>query len=219
MQLSYYTVLLLSASILIPAIIGVIRLKEVGFKYRPFIYLIWVGAINEVVCTYCAYKFHNNIIPYVIYSLLECFFLLWLFKRLNVFGKKHWVLYNLAIIFFCIWLFENFFSHRFGERFTYYFDIIYSFSVVLLSIHALNHVLATETEILKNPTFLICIGFIIFFSYEIIEIVFWMFGLANSAAFRKSVQTILFLTNFLTNLIFGLAVLWMKKKQGFTRQF
>jgi len=219
MHFSYYTTLILASSIVIPAIIGVVRFKYIAARYRPFLYLIWAGCLNEIVSVYCAFRFHNNIASNVAYSLIESFLLLWLFQRLKLFGGKTWLLYSLALIFFCIWLFESFLANRFGSQFSVYFDVVYSFCVVLLSIRAINQLLTAETEILKNPTFLICIGFVIFFSYEIIERVFWIYGLENSLVFKQSVQAILFLTNFFTNLLFGLAVLWMKKKQGFIRQF
>jgi len=96
---------------------------------------------------------------------------------------------------------------------------MYSFCVVLLGIRVINDLLFTERDLLKNPTFLICIGIIIFFTYQIIEEMFWLYGLKESAIFRQNIQSILMIINLLSNLIYALAILWMRKRQAFTLQF
>jgi hypothetical protein len=97
--------------------------------------------------------------------------------------------------------------------------MVYAFSVVLLSISAINDLLFTEKELLKNPTFLICSGVIIYFTYKIMDRMFGLYGLKNSTDFRRSVQTILVFVNCSTNIIYALAVMWMRKKQPFKFQF
>lgn len=218
MRLSYDTVVLMSYSIFIAGIIGAVKFRQIQNVYRPFIYLIWIGCLNELVSGYLISRGHYNIINGNIYGLCESLFLLWFFRTLGVLKNKL-LLYSLMAFFTSIWLVESFFLNEFGTRFTSYSDIVYSFTVVLFSIRATNDLLFTERDLLKNPTFLICIGLIIFFTYEIIDRSFRIYGLKNSAEFRMNVQTILILINFLTNLIYALAVLWMRKRQAFTLQF
>jgi hypothetical protein len=100
----------------------------------------------------------------------------------------------------------------------YYFAIYYLF-VVLFSIRAINDLLFTERQLAKNPTFLICIGMIAFFTFGIISKMFWFFNVNISTDFLNNVATIYFIINFLANLIYALAVLWMQKRQAFTLQF
>lgn len=219
MQLSYAVVTILSFSIFIAGIIGIFRFTQITDIYRPFIYLIWVGCITELLSTYFAYVYHNNIAIGTIYRLCESLLLLWFFSKLGIFKKRSKRLYALFIIFVAIWLADNFFSSHFNVKVTFYFDIVYALTVVILSITAVNNLLFTEKELLKNPTFLICIGLIIFFTYQVMQRMFWLYGLRESANFRRSVQTIMMLINCLTNLIFALAVLWMRKRKPFTMQF
>lgn len=220
MYLSYYTVEALALSIFISGIIAIFRFKQIPETFRPFIYLIWIGCLNEVVSVYLAFRYHNNVICSIVYTLIESLFFLWFFKRLNLFDgiNRKW-LYFLAVLFVGIWIANSFLSDSFGTQITYYFDITYAFCLVILSIRVVNNLLFTERELMKSPAFLICIGLIIFFTYQIIQRMFGLAGLKNSYTFRANVQVLLYIINFLVNLIFALAVLWMRKKQAFTLQF
>lgn len=218
MHPSFAVAVLFSMSILIAGLIAVFRFGHIKNMYRPFIYLIWIACLNELLSVYLVYNGHYDIINYVIYSLCESLLLLWFFRNLGAFRNRQPWLYSLIVIFIVIWVVESFFGSRF-VRLNYYFDVFYSFCVVILAIRAINDLLFTEKELLKNPTFLICMGIIIFFTYEIVEEMFWLYGLKESRIFRQNVQSILMIVNLLCNLIYALAILWMRKRQAFTLQF
>lgn len=218
MQLSYTTILILSFSGYLVGILGAIKFKQIRDVYRPFIYLIWIGCLADSLSLYFAYAYQNNLAVGAIYRLCESLFLLWFFNSLGVF-KNRKLLYLLGGLFVAIWIAENFLSSHFSARVTYFFDMVYALSVVLLSISAINNLLFTEKELLKNPTFLICAGLIIYFTYKIMERLFGLYGLKNSMDFRSSVQGILMIINCLANLIYALAVVWMRKRRPFTFKF
>jgi hypothetical protein len=219
MHLSLTVAIIFSLSILLAGIIAIFRFGQIRDVYRPFIYLIWLACINELLSIYLLFHHHYTIVNYTIYSICEAFLLLWFFKNLGIFKHRKLFFYFLVVLFTVIWIIESFFSKRFGSRFNYYFDIVYSFFVVLLSIRAINNLLFTERDLLKNPTFLICIGTVIFFTYEIIETMFSLYGLKASEIFTQNVQSLLMIVNLLSNLIYALAILWMRKRQAFTLQF
>lgn len=205
--------------IFIPGILGVLKFPQIQNVYRPFIYLVWVGCVNEVISIYCAFRFHNNIANNIIYNFSESLFLLWFFKRLDIFeGRRHFLNF-LVLLFAGVWCTESFVVHPFGTQYTCYFDTIYAFCVVMFSVDVINRLLLTETDVLRNPIFLICVTFIIYFSFQIIERMFWVYGVKNSEEFRRGVQQIMVIVNFLSNFIFGLSVLWMQKRRAFTLQF
>lgn len=209
----------MALTIFIPGVIAVFKFSYVRNIYRPFIYLIWIGCANEVISIYCAFRFHNNIANNIIYTFIESLFLLWFFKGLGIFhGKKHFLIF-LIILFVGVWVAESTIANPFGSRYTSYFDTIYAFCVVMFSIDVINRMLLTETDLLRSPTFLICITIIIFFSFQIVERMFWVYGLKNSVDFRRGVQHIMIVVNFLSNFIYGLSVLWMQKRRAFTLQF
>jgi len=218
MNFNYYTSLLLSASILIPSIIGVFRYNQISFVYRPFIYLLWIGCLVEFLEFYFAYVYHNNVAVGIIYRLCESLFLLWFFNKLGIFNNYKIILYFLTTLFIAIWLVDVFFRSSISN-FTFYFDIAYALVIVLLSIGVINNLLFVEKDLLRNATFLICVGLIIFFTYQIIQRMFGLFGLRDSLDFRRNVQRILSIINCFTNLIYAVAVVWMRKRQPFKFQF
>lgn len=219
MYFNYYTAVLMSYSILFPGILAVIKFNGIRDIYRPFVYLTWIGCTNEVISNYCALRFHNNIPNNIVYNFTESFFLLWFFKGLNIFeGRKHFF-YFLILLFIVVWFSEAFFANPFGTHYTSYFDAVYAFCIVMFSVDVINRLLLTETDVLKNPVFLICVTLIIFFSFQIVERMFWVYGLKNSVEFRRSVQSIMIVVNFFSNFIYGLSVLWMQKRRAFTLQF
>lgn len=216
---SYTVTMILSLSIFIAGIIGIFRFSKIQEIYYPFIYLIWIGCITELLSIYFAYRYHNNMAIQTVYTLVESLLLLWFFNRLGVFKGKKRFLYSLVVFFVTIWGIENFAGNNFGSRLSFYFDIIYALFIVLLSIRAINELLFTEKDLLKNPTFLICIGLIFFFTYQVIQRMFSLYGLKDSFDFRIRVQRIMSIINCLSNLIFALAVFWMRKRKAFTMQF
>lgn len=219
MHWSYTITLILAFSILIPAIIGLFRFAQIQDIYRPFIFLLWIGCATEVLSVYFAYRYRNNLAISTIYTLSESLLLLWFFTKLGVFKNRKRPVYILGSVFVIIWIIDNFSTGAFGSRFSFYFDTIYAVVIVLLSVKAINSVLFTEKKIIKNPTFLICTALVIFFTYQIIQRMFGLFGLKDSFEFRSSVQRILQLVNFFTNIIFALAVLAMRKKKPFAFEF
>ena len=215
----FYLSAILSSSILIGGIIALFRFKHIRKIYRPFIYLIWVGSINEILNYFLITNGHDNIVNSIIYGLCESLLLIWFFRNLKMFKGKQPVYHLLISVFVSFWIVESFFSKDFGSRFNSVFSIIYAFSIVLLSITAINKLLFEEKEILKHPTFLITGGMLIYFTYKIVVEMFWLYGLKESRSFRINVLVILMFINFLCNLIYALAIVWMRRKQAFTLRF
>jgi hypothetical protein len=161
---------------------------------------------------------YYTIVSGSIYDLFESIFLLWFFRELGTIKNKKFF-YSLILLFILAWSAEVIFITHLTKTFIRYFNAVYYLCVVLLSIRTINNLLFTERALSKNPTFLICIGMIIFFTYGAISKMFWLFDVEISTSFTHSVQSIFMIINFLSNLIYALAVLWMRKRQAFTLQF
>ena len=205
----------LSYAIGIGAIIGLFRIRHIEQVYFPFILLLWVGLVNEILSTVLIQLIHNNAINSNIYVLAESLLILWFFEKLGLFKKNKYIFWVFFLLFLFGWIAENLilFSIR---RFNPYFRIGYSFTIVLLSIHMINHLLANEHKrLLKNPVFLIMLGFIGFFTYKALIEIFWMYGLNSSKDFRVQVYRLMTFINLFVNLLFALAVLWIPRKREY----
>jgi len=207
---------LFSYSVGIGSIIGLIRIHKIDRAYIPFIVLLWAGLLNEVITTVLINRYGSNAINSNIYVLVESLLICWFFSRLHLFAGHHWFYVAVLLFFGATWIADNFILSSI-TRFNSYFRIVYSFSVVLMSIHLLNRQLTiSKMRLLKNSVFLICMGFIIFFTYKALVEIFWVYGLNASKSFRVEVYRIMAWINLFVNLIFAIAVLWIPVKRRFT---
>ena len=205
-----------SFSILLAAIIGIIRFKNISPNYYPFIFSLWIGSLNEIVSYFLIRNSVSNALNGNIYVLIESLLISWQFKKWDAFKNNRWVFEIIIILFVTSWIIENFFISRITS-FSSYFRVLYSFIIVLISVNTINELIIRERRnIMKNSVFLICTAFIIYYTYKVLVETFWIYGLNYSRGFRNNVYFILTYVNLLANLIYALAVLWMPMKQRFT---
>ena len=215
--MNHSLVMIFSFSIIVPAIIGIIRFNMINRIYFPFILCIWVGLLNELISELLIDYFHvSNSVNTDIYCLIEALLYTWLFRNLNLFiNAKQYIL---LMGFLCAaWLTDNFFISKI-TGFDSYFTIVYSLMIVLMSITILNRLIVQQINLLANSTFLICASLIIYFTLMALMEIFWLYGLNSSSTFRLNIYRIMAYINLSVNLIFALAILWMHRKQEFTLQ-
>ena len=212
--MSFLHVQILSFSIAIGAIIGLVRLKNTDQAFLPFILFLCSGFLNETISVIrIAYKYGSTI-NNNIYVLVSALLVLWLFKNWKVLGR--WAqkgFYALALLFIVVWVWEVFIYSSI-KYVASYFRIVYSFVIVLLSIQMINRLLLEDkTRLLRNPVFLICLSFVVFFTYKVLIEIFWLYGLNSSTNFGIQVFRIMIYVNLAVNLVYALAALWMPRKR------
>lgn len=209
-------VAILSFSIAIAGIIGCVRFKKIDPAYYSFLFFVWLGLVNEIVSFILISVIHSNVVNSNIYVLLESMLLVWFFRTQALSEKPKKIFNWLFVIFILGWTFENFFMSSI-HQFNSYFTVIYCFTTVLMSINLVNRLISNEKKlILRNPAFLICVCFILFFTCKALIEIFWIYGLNASKEFRIQVYDIMTFVNLIVNLIFALAVLWMPRKREYT---
>ncbi|HVZ57706.1 MAG TPA: hypothetical protein VG870_13695 [Chitinophagaceae bacterium] len=214
--MNYTIMLITSFSILLPAIAGIVRYRKIDPSFRPFLILVWIGLANELLSVWVAENGHSNAINSNIYVLVESLMITWQFRRWGNFERVPRMFYLLVAILIAGWGLENFYFFSI-RSFSSWFRILYSLIIVLMSVHQINRLILRERgAMLKNPVFLICLGFIVYFTYKAIIETFWVYGLNTGREFRINVYLILAWINFLVNCIFALAILWIPTKLRFT---
>lgn len=203
----------LNYTVLIPALIGIIRFKKILPDFYPFVFLIWMGWLNESLNIIMVYTYHSNTVNSNLYVILEYGLILLQFYKWNgTYIKKYWIL---SVIGVAVWLIDNSFIHSITEN-NSLFRVFLSFVVVFLSIDQINKILIFERgPLLKNAVFVICTGFLCYFgckafaeSFNILR-----FGLSN--LFLGNLWIILYFVNAFTNTLFAIAMLWIPGKQKF----
>ncbi len=202
---------LYSFSIAIAAILAIVRYKRIYPGFRPFLFVCWAALATEIVCYLLVHQRNYTFIPYGIYSIIESVLITWFFRKLGVFDRRPYWFILLIIFYLLAWLTEIIFFKGMSRNMTW-FRLEYSFVLILLSILLLSKELSVQrTFLLKSPVFLICIGFLLYYTCTVIAGVFELYGYGGSVTFRRQVQLILIYANLIVNLIYAVAVLCMPR--------
>src|SRR5437763_15651547 len=111
--MDFTLVLITSFSVLLPAVMGWVRFKRIHPTFYPFIFLVWLGLLNEILSAILIHSFHHsNAVNSNIYILLEGIFLLWQFDRWGNFSQKKQFFFFYLLLFLLVWLVENFYISR-----------------------------------------------------------------------------------------------------------
>jgi hypothetical protein len=212
-----FLIFLVSQSILIPFIIGLIRWRRVVRRYQPFFILIIVGVITEAINGYLIKILHrSNAIPTNIFALTECILIAWQFHVWGMLQSKKTIFYSILVVFFLVWVYEDLVLGNI-TGFSPYFRFLYSFLTVLLSVNKINFMITHENRnLLRSPDFLICIGLIIFFIYKIIYEWAYQASLFGQSQITLNIIMLFGYVNALTNIIFAIAFLLIPARQKFT---
>ncbi len=207
----YWIIVTLSSSIFFAAVAALVRFKKIDPVYYPFIFCTWLASVNEVTSFLLSYNGRNNLHSNNIYVLAEVLLLTWQFKRWGYAFKKDAVYAVVACICILIWLYETLVStNRFGIHF--YYRLFYAMLIIGVSLHINKRLTSHKESLLKSPVFLICTGYIIFFTFKILTDAFWLYKIKSSVAFLYGLYLIMAIVNCFVNLLFLIAVLWMPRK-------
>jgi hypothetical protein len=203
----------------VPTIISLVRFKRISRIYLPFLLFIWAGTINETFSFYADHAYRSNAVNSNIYALLEAIFLTWQFKNWRLFENNKQIFTIIIASYIIFWVIEAIILNQITIR-SSYFRVYSAFFIVLFSIYMMNKELMVESgNILRNSVFLCCVGLLIFFSFRFIICFFWAYGLRSVKSLMIPVIYVAPYIDCLSNLIYGLAILWMPKKHRFLLQF
>ena len=208
---------LLSQSILLPIIIGLVRFRRLDRSYQPFFLLLLIGFVTEIVGFILIQGYEkSNYVIVNIYVLIEWALIAWQFHVWGFLQGRKSIFYGLLGFTTLCWIVENLaFGHITGI--VPYFRFLYFFLIVLISINKINYMITHEMRnLFSNPKFLICIGFIIYFVYMIVD--FWAFeiSLLGDQSIVLRISFLMDYVNALANVIYGIAFLMLPKPQKFT---
>ncbi len=215
---------LLSATVFIPLIIGVVRYFRMDTSYHPFILLLLMAFTSEVISFICIhYLATDNAITVNLYVLIECVILLFQFRSWGFLRRKRRLFLFLITILIIIWILENLVFYKI-ETYSPFFKGAYSFVIVLLSINEINYMIVQDNrQPFWNAKFLICLGFIIYFIYQIIyEASYYVLDKDKVVVVAMKIISMFGYMNAFVNLLYGVATLLIPEKKNnlyFDRHF
>lgn len=203
-------------SILIAAVLGVIRFRVIQNSYYPLIYICWIALIAEIVAS-LVQKNSGTLWPSNVYVLFEGLLFTWQFRKWGSFHRRDWLFYLIQAAITILWVIDNFYNHNIHELSSVY-RISYSVLLVILAIDHINKLIVHERKsFITNAKFLLCIGVIFFFSYKFTLETFYLYALEKSQNFEFviSIFAIQKYVNLLANLLYAYIILWIPRKKIF----
>jgi hypothetical protein len=205
---------LVSQLVIIPLLIGLIRFNKTVASYQPFLLLLALAFLSEIISFICISVLEtSNAVPLNLYGFAESIVILYQFYVWG-FLKRQFALFSTLLIgLAAIWTAENIVFARI-ESFSPWFRVTYAFIAVLLSINEINYLIVKDNQtLIRNPRFLICLGFIVIFIYQIIYEASMFIGSTTLLSLR-----IIFMFNYINafvNLIYAIAVLFIPVKSSY----
>lgn len=208
--MSTQVIFLFSLSIVFPAVVGIIRFKNADPNYRPFLYLIFISLVNELLVGLYLNQFSRNIniLNWQLFNLVEWVLLLIQFHYWGRLKRYRHLFFVTLALSLTGWTVENFmYSNIYA--FNPVFLICYSFVLVLLSINTINSTVAEHNQPLgKNGLFIICVGIVIFFTYTIIVFLFMALEISKTVLVQK-IFDIRVYVNALANIIYAIGIYYI----------
>ncbi|HEV3326446.1 MAG TPA: hypothetical protein VG052_12600 [Puia sp.] len=210
-------IFLTSLSILLPIIAGLIRFRRIGKRYQPFFIVLLAGLATELVSRYLIkIKQTSNADVVNVDALLEWILIFWQFRVWGFFRTRKYISYTLLFLPCAVWIAENLILGH-GDDFSPYFRFFYAFLIVMLSVNKINFMIThNNRNLLGHPDLLICIGFIIYFIYDIIYEWAYQSSLVGATDITTTIISLFGYINALTNIIFAIALLKIPAPEKFT---
>jgi hypothetical protein len=213
--MSALTWFLLSLSIALPATAALIRIKSIQAVDYPFLLCLIIGTIAEVVSFWLTKKGYSNTVIGNVYVFVESQLLVYQFYKWQVWKRRNKHYYFLYLILIAAWLYTGFVYKPWYYTNSYY-RIVYSLVIVILSVDYVNRIVLEETgSMIKNYRFIICTGFITFYTLNILVETFYIYDTGAQTDYSNSLFNIKSWCNFFINLLYLLAVLWIPRKKIF----
>ncbi len=201
---------------IIPCIAGLVRFRRLGKTYQPLFLMSLAGLLAEATSDYQSSHHVSNADVANTYALLEWIFIFWQFRVWGFFRMSKEVSYAILAAPCIVWVAENLI---FGQmaNFSPYFRIFACFLIVLFSVNKINFMITHDNrKLLGHPDFLICIGFIIYFIYDIIYEWAYQSSLRSATEITSDIIFLFGYINALTNIIFAIAFLRIPAPKKFT---
>lgn len=199
-------------SIVIAAVIGLVRFKQAATAYRPFFYIVWLGLLNHSFSLISVYYFRTNTVNGNIFVLAEALLYILLFRNWGTFREKKRLGEALSLFLVLVWVTDNLLVHTLWTA-NAGFRIVTAFVMIFLTLEQLTkHISTARQSLLRHPIFIICSGLLMYFSYKAFIEVFFLLKSDGSLTLMYNIYTIMVYVNCFVNLTFAWAILWIPKK-------
>lgn len=204
---------LFAISIILAAITGGAKFMKIEAADRPIVIAWWLLVVNETIRAGLLQAGYFPLTSYNIAVILLFLLYMWQFYCWRMLNKPTWLLLSLFLV--ICWALDYFVidGYALPER-RKAFRIIASVTLVVLSVTAINGIIVSGRSRLRgNHRFLICIAFVIYYTYRVFIDTFFIKGMTIPFIVKLDSFN-LYLLQFYYLLMF-IAALWIPRKKHF----
>jgi hypothetical protein len=202
---------LISSFSIIPVLIAVLIKFHFSRVFRPFFYLIIIGSAIELSNVVSGY-FHNNTLWLInIFVLVQFYLIMYQFYTWKLVTVTSFVNISAVAIVTALWIAESLHNSLYRDLNNYSLAFS-SFFIALFATVYINRLIFEKIDfLLKDPRFLISVGFLIYFTTNVIVFIFTRNEGISGALFTK-LWTVHDFINIFTNIIYTVGVLCLSRK-------
>jgi len=213
----YLAIFFLNHSIVIAALIGVLRFRHIPTAFRPFTWLIWIGTCNETLSLLMIRYTNGNTVNSNVFVLAEYLLIMFQFHTWHGRGSRRYYLF--AALGLAIWITDNLIINSIAEN-NSFFRVCASFIILFFSTDYINKMMVYEPrQLWKNTAFIICMAFAFYFGLKAFIESFNVFRFGLPHEFLRELWIILYFVNFIANLLYAVAILCIPSRQEFTWRY
>lgn len=198
---------------ILPLALGLIKHKKIHYKYKSFILLLALYAATEV-SGLVLIKLNRGAYLTLLMNIFVLLDFIFLFIMLSKWTKNKMERTDFMIIFLFVllWIWDNFFFSKLSVT-NSIFRISYSLIICVKSISLINkQLMRIDKLFFKNPSFIIGFTLLLFFTYKSIYETIYLVNLNLNKEISYLAFYVLVFVNFLSYLLFIIAILCMEKK-------
>ncbi|MBC7850664.1 MAG: hypothetical protein H7Y31_13060 [Chitinophagaceae bacterium] len=215
--MSKQTLFLFSLTVAFPAIAGLVRLRKIERSYYPFLIYLFVSVFNELLVRFAVPVSSRaaRTIDWHLFNLFESIILILQFYYWKVFDHFKKLFVAGFVLLIVVWIVENLVVSTI-LKFNPVYLIGYSFTIVLLSVQTINHIIVHQNQtssLSRNAMFIICVGLVIFFIYNIFVFTLQAKGISktNKVLMTKVFEIRVYINAF-SNILYGIAICLIPQK-------
>lgn len=196
----------------VPAFVGVLKLRSINKIFRPFIFLVLVYCFINLfgnVCIIINKAYLNTVITnlFVLFDFIYIYFIIsyWGDKKIKLID------YIIIFLFLLLWIFDNVIISNLLDT-NSVFRIIYSLAISMRSISLLIYTISKyRNRLFSNSIFLISLTFMVYYTYKGVYEILYMFSSEMHIDILKAIHFALLSIIFISYILFTIAILCMKK--------
>jgi hypothetical protein len=204
----------IAMSCVIPAVAGLCRYNSIGNNYHPFVYMMWLSVMMEIL-DYLGIK---HLVPIEIWMItiniymLGNFALFLFFVRINDYlsEKTMWILVISAVL---VYVFNAFFIFSFFAPYFYLLCFV-SAAMLIISIDILSRqMMAVKYKLVKNFWFWMSSFSIIYNAFTLLIFGLYFFAIRQTPK-GNTIGNIQHIANALCYVFFAIAILKIPTKKN-----